>query len=94
MASFGTLRREQGKYQEMMSFFGKALGVAVENNMLNGVNIMVDLAITFEAMGEEAFVGAWRGAFEGEDPPMEAINKTLATIIEERRKEEGESKKE
>ena len=58
-----------------MAWSGRALFIATRYNMRVAGQILADLARVMKAMGEEEFAGAWRQAFEGQEPPLEAIRK-------------------
>ena len=66
----------------IVGWYGRALAIASEYNMHVGGRILADLAGVLESMGEAAFVEAWGEAFDGEEPPLEAIRKAGEAIGE------------
>jgi tetratricopeptide (TPR) repeat protein len=77
LAQFGLLRREQQRHTESVQWLAKALAIAAEYKMRVGGKILRDLARLFKAMGEQEFVAAWREAFQGEAPPLEALRRIM-----------------
>ena len=75
LAQLGVLHRRQNHLQETVAWSGRALFIATRYNMRVAGQILADLARVMKAMGEEEFAGAWRQAFEGQEPPLEAIRK-------------------
>ena len=77
LAEFGALRGLQKRFSEAVSWFGKALNIAAEYQMRVAGQILRDLARVMKAMGEEEFAAAWREAFPGQEPPVEAIRRVM-----------------
>ena len=80
LAQLGVLRRKQGRPQEVLSWFGQAWAIADQYQMRVGMQILARLALLMRAMGEEAFGAAWRAAFEGQEPPLEALRDLLRRL--------------
>jgi hypothetical protein len=76
----GVLRRVQGRHAEAVSWFGRALAIASEHEMPVATQIMEVLAGLAKDLGEEEFTAAWRQAFDGQEPPMEALRAVEATL--------------
>ena len=90
LAQFGLLRREQGRFREAVSWFGRALSIAAEYNMRVGGQIMRDLARVMKAMGEEEFAAAWREAMPGQEAVIEVIRGFMEKLGEAEKGEAGE----
>ena len=82
LAQLGVLRRRQQQLGEAVSLFGRALFIAAEYQMRVGNQITADLARVMDAMGEAEFTTAWRGAFSGQEPPLEVLRQVLERLKE------------
>jgi len=81
LAQFGLLMAQQGRFQEALAWFGKALAIAAKYKMRVGAQILVDLARVMKAMGEEPFAASWRAAFN-EEPPLDLIREAVRRFEE------------
>jgi tetratricopeptide (TPR) repeat protein len=83
LTEFGVLRWDQKRPHEAVSWSGKALTIATKYKMRVRGLILNNLAIFLRTMGEEEFTAAWRAAFEGQEPPLEAIREVMQKLEEE-----------
>ena len=80
IAQLGLLRQQQERPDEAVAWFGRAHAITAQYNMVVGAKVLADLARTMKGMGEEEFTAAWRQAFDGEEPPLQAIREALGQL--------------
>ncbi|MGB8657505.1 MAG: CHAT domain-containing protein [Candidatus Zixiibacteriota bacterium] len=77
LAQLGVLRRRQNQLSDSILWFGRAHLIAAEYNMPVGARILLEVGRLMTTMGENDFTAAWRQAFKGQEPPLEAIREIL-----------------
>ncbi len=82
LEALGVVRIHQGRFAEAVPWMGKAYGIAAEYKMPVIQRALGKMAILMQRMGEEAFVAAWREAFEGEAPPLDELREAAKKIDE------------
>ncbi len=90
LAQMGILRRMQNREPESVGLLGTALKIAAANTMSVGGRILGSLARLLRSMGEKAFATVWREAFDGEEPPLDALRNALEQLEDEDEGEENE----
>jgi tetratricopeptide (TPR) repeat protein len=73
LAQVGVLERRRGRPVEAIPWYGRALATAAKYQMRVSDQILADLAVVLNELGEDAFITACRQAFGGQEPPLEAI---------------------
>jgi len=68
LAQIGVLYRNQNKFFEAVSWFCEAFRISTQYKMQVSRQIVVDLARSMNAMGEDDFKSAWMKEFEGNEP--------------------------
>jgi len=83
LAQIGYHFMEISRFDESIHFSGKALLIAVQDQMREAsFRILLGLAIILNQIGEEQFVTAWGEAFDGDGPPLETIRKAVKVFKE------------
>ena len=73
LAQTAILLGTRSDFDESTRYFGIALFIAIEHQMLITTQILLNLATNLDYMGDEQFAAAWRKAFDGADPPLDLI---------------------
>ena len=77
LAQLGLLRLDQERLCEAVSHVGEALAIASRYEQSDRSYILVVLGHLMHQMGESEFTAAWTEAFEGQEPPLDAIREVL-----------------
>ena len=80
LAQLGSLRLFQNRHRESVAWYGSALIIAADYQMPVLRQILVNLARIVNQLGEEKFTSAWKGAFDGQAPPLEAIRQVAEQL--------------
>jgi hypothetical protein len=80
LAQLGVLYKRQSKFDEAVSYFGKAFIIATNFEMSIRIKILVNLNQTMKLMRKEAFRKSWGKYFDEQDAPFELLDSVLKEI--------------